>query len=108
MERIIDGLIRALGHPVTILLFVLIPFLSLPQAVASASVLTLVSWFAQTFVQLVALAVIQSGQNRQGARMERLLQETHDATIEELADMRAEQSERHRKLAARLFGGHHG
>lgn len=107
MTRLIDLLIRILGHPVTIVLFILIPLVSLPTAIASNDLLTIVSWFAQTFVQLVALAVIQSGQNRSGDRMEKLLQETHDATMEELSDMRHEQDDRHKKLTARLFGGHH-
>jgi hypothetical protein len=107
MTRLIDLLVRVLGHPVTVVLFILIPLLSLPSALASDDLLTIVSWFAQTFVQLVALAVIQSGQNRQGDRMEKMLTETHSAVMEELADMRQEQTERHQKLTSRLFGGHH-
>ena len=47
-------------------LFTAIALVSLPAAIASGSVIVIVSWVAQTFLQLVLLAVILVGQNVQG------------------------------------------
>jgi hypothetical protein len=43
--------------------FALIALISLPAAIASGSVIVIVSWIAQTFFQLVLLSVILVGQN---------------------------------------------
>ena len=43
--------------------FAALAFVSLPQAIASHSAVTLVSWISQTFLQLVLLSVIMVGQN---------------------------------------------
>ena len=46
--------------------FACIALISLPSAIASKSVITIVSWVAQTFLQLVLLSVIIVGQNASG------------------------------------------
>ncbi len=47
-------------------LFFLLTLVSLPAAIASKSALVIVSWIAQTFLQLVLLPIIIVGQNIQG------------------------------------------
>lgn len=47
-------------------LFSLLALISLPEALASEDPLEIVSWIAQTFLQLVLLPIIIVGQNIQG------------------------------------------
>ena len=44
-------------------LFAVIAFVSLPEAILSEDHLEIVSWFAETFLQLVLLLIIIVGQN---------------------------------------------
>ena len=46
--------------------FAAIALISLPSAISSHNVITIVSWVAQTFLQLVLLSVIIVGQNAAG------------------------------------------
>jgi hypothetical protein len=77
------------GRPITAILFALIALISLPAAIASGSLLAMVGWLAQTFLQLVLLSVIQFAANQGAADTQTLIQETHDAVLEELAEVRA-------------------
>jgi hypothetical protein len=43
--------------------FALLALVSLPGAIASGSLVTIVSWISQTFIQLVLLSIIIVGQN---------------------------------------------
>jgi hypothetical protein len=45
---------------------------------------TIISWIAQTFLQLVLLSVIMVGQDLQARGTAKIIQETHEATIAEL------------------------
>ena len=47
--------------------FALLAFVSLPSAIRSGNLVTLVSWISQTFLQLVLLSIIIVGQNVLGA-----------------------------------------
>ena len=47
--------------------FALLAFVSLPSAIRSGNLVTLVSWMSQTFLQLVLLSIIIVGQNVLGA-----------------------------------------
>ena len=74
--------------------FCLLAFISLPEALASEDPLKIVSWAAQTFLQLVLLPIIIVGQNIQSEIAERqadtdsktliairrLAEEIHEAT----------------------------
>ena len=51
-------------------IFTVIALISLPAAVSSGSVIIIVGWIAQTFIQLVLLSIIMVGQNVQGAKAE--------------------------------------
>ena len=46
-------------------LFTLLALISLPQAIKSGETIVIISWIAQTFLQLVLLPVIILGQNIQ-------------------------------------------
>jgi hypothetical protein len=50
-----------------------------------APVTAVATWVAQAFLQLVLLAVIQTGQNRGQQSMDRLVRETHDVVLVELS-----------------------
>jgi hypothetical protein len=67
--------------------FALFDLISLPEAIRSGPA-TLVSWVAQTFLQLVLLSVIMVGQNVQAAAADQRAEATfHDAsaTLHEVA-----------------------
>lgn len=51
-------------------LFAAIALISLPAAIKSGSVVIIVAWIAQTFLQLVLLSIIMVGQQVAGAALE--------------------------------------
>lgn len=51
-------------------IFTVVALISLPAAIASHSVIVIVSWVAQTFLQLVLLSIIMVGQNLQSQQSE--------------------------------------
>lgn len=63
--------------------FALIALLSLPSAIRSHDILVLVSWVAQTFLQLVLLSIIMVGQNISSKSVETMIAETHEASLGE-------------------------
>ena len=63
--------------------FALIALVSLPSALKSGDVITIVSWVAQTFLQLVLLSIIMVGQNVGSKSVEQKINETHTASLEE-------------------------
>ncbi|UOO37808.1 hypothetical protein IZU99_00640 [Oscillospiraceae bacterium CM] len=71
---------QAVGSMWCAYLFCIIALISLPSAIASHNVLTIVSWVAQTFLQLVLLSVILKGQNIQGERLESVIARIDDNT----------------------------
>ena len=69
-------------------LFAAIALISLPAAISSGNVLIIVAWVAQTFLQLVLLSIIMVGQQSHSEVLARQVAETHEAAIEELAELR--------------------
>ncbi len=66
--------------------FAALAFVSLPSAIASGSVVTMVSWVSQTFLQLVLLSVIIVGQNVLAAAADKRAEATYndaDAVLHE-------------------------
>lgn len=63
--------------------FAAIALLSLPAAIASHSLLVIVAWVAQTFLQLVLLSIIMVGQSVSSASVEQKINETHTASLAE-------------------------
>jgi len=64
-------------------LFAAIALVSLPAALRSHDLITIVSWVAQTFLQLVLLSIIMVGQNVASASVEQKINETHTASLGE-------------------------
>jgi hypothetical protein len=63
--------------------FAILTFISLPAAIKTHSVVTIVGWVAQTFLQLVLLSIIMVGQNAGSAAVEQKIDETHTASLGE-------------------------
>lgn len=57
-------------------IFAAIALISLPSAIASHNLLVIISWIAQTFLQLVLLSVIMVGQDIQSKKSEERTQKT--------------------------------
>ncbi len=62
-------------------LFALIALISLPAAIRSHDPIIIVSWIAQTFLQLVLLPIIIVGQNVQAAASDARAQSDHETLI---------------------------
>ena len=63
--------------------FAIIALVSLPSALRSGDVIVIVSWVAQTFLQLVLLSIIMVGQNVGSKALEQKINETHEASLGE-------------------------
>ena len=73
-------------------LFTLLALISAPTAFSSGNKLVIVSWIAQTFLQLVLLPIIIVGQNVQAAASDARAQATYDdaaAVLEEAKQIQA-------------------
>jgi len=64
-------------------LFAAIALISLPKAIQSGDSIIIVSWIAQTFLQLVLLSIIMVGQKVQSKIVEKTINETHAASLAE-------------------------
>ena len=58
---------RSVGTMACAYVFAIIALISLPSAINSGQVIVIVSWIAQTFLQLVLLSIIMVGQSVQSA-----------------------------------------
>ena len=63
--------------------FAIIALVSLPGAIATGNLVTIISWIAQTFLQLVLLSVIMVGQDLSARATAQIITETHSATLAE-------------------------
>lgn len=75
--RVAQRVTAAVGSMSCAYLFTAIALVSLPAALATGSVIVIVSWFAQTLVQLVLLSVILVGQGIQGAAADKRAESTY-------------------------------
>jgi len=64
-------------------IFAGIALISLPNALQSGDSIVIVSWIAQTFLQLVLLSIIMVGQKVQSSSVEQKIDETHTASLAE-------------------------
>ncbi|CAB4702645.1 MAG: hypothetical protein F2951_03925 [Actinobacteria bacterium] len=64
-------------------IFAAIALISLPGAIKSGDTIVIVSWVAQTFLQLVLLSIIMVGQHVQSESVEQKINETHAASLGE-------------------------
>ena len=69
-------------------LFAALASISLPDAI-HGGIAPLISWIAQTFLQLVLLSVIMVGQAVQGKKTEARAEEDHDAIMAEFEEIKA-------------------
>jgi hypothetical protein len=72
--------------------FALLALVALPSAIGQGTVLALVSWLSQTFIQLVMLSVIMVGQNilsRASDRRADMTYQDADATFHESQQIQA-------------------
>ena len=87
--------------------FVLFDLISLPDAIRGGAS-TIVSWVAQTFLQLVLLSIIMVGQNVQAAAADKRAEATFNdasATLHEMAHVQghlAAQDELLSRIAAKI------
>ena len=69
---------RAVGSMPVAYLFALLALVSLPAAINSHNTIIIVSWIAQTFLQLVLLPIIIVGQNVQAASSDARAEADHE------------------------------
>jgi hypothetical protein len=80
------------GTMVCAYLFMMLTLVSLPSAVSSGNLLIIVSWIAQTFLQLVLLPIIIVGQNVQAAASDKRAEQTYrdaEAVLHEAQQIQA-------------------
>ncbi|HWW10340.1 MAG TPA: hypothetical protein VNY76_08845 [Candidatus Acidoferrales bacterium] len=58
-------------------IFTVIALISLPSALSTGNIIIIISWIAQTFLQLVLLPIIIVGQNIQGAASDKRAADTY-------------------------------
>ncbi len=81
--------------------FSLLALVSLPAAIASGNTLVIVSWLAQTFLQLVLLPIIMVGQAVQARKAEKRDNETHQAVMAAHSETQQILRELHKKQSER-------
>ncbi len=64
-------------------IFAAIALISLPAAIKTGDVVIIVAWIAQTFLQLVLLSIIMVGQQVSSSSVEKMIKETHEASLGE-------------------------
>jgi hypothetical protein len=82
-ERLAAKITGAVGTMWAAYVFAAIALISLPAALASGDPIIIVAWIAQTFLQLVLLAVIMVGQDVQTKGVQKKIDETHEASLAE-------------------------
>jgi len=91
-DRIGLGITRRVGTMWAAYAFFGLTLVSLPAAIASHDAIIMVSWIAQTFLQLVLLPIIIVGQNIQAAASDRRAIATYDdagAILEEAKEIQS-------------------
>ncbi len=79
--RLAVAITQSVGSMWCAYLFALIALISLPAAIRSHDPIIIVSWIAQTFLQLVLLPIIIVGQNVQAAASDARAQSDHETLI---------------------------
>jgi hypothetical protein len=79
--RIAVGITKLVGSMWCAYLFALVALISLPAAISSPNALVIVSWIAQTFLQLVLLPIIIVGQNVQAAASDARAESDHKTLL---------------------------
>ena len=93
---------RVTGTMWMALAFALLALTSLPAALSSGDPIIIVSWIAQTFLQLVLLSIIMVGQNAQAAKVEARDIETHNTVMADSAEKHAASAEERAEMTEML------
>ena len=91
-DKIGLGITKRVGTMWAAYVFFALTLVSLPAAIASGNVIVIVSWVAQTFLQLVLLPIIIVGQNIQAAASDRRAIATYEdagAILEEAKEIQS-------------------
>ena len=91
-DKIGLGITKRVGTMWAAYIFFGLTLVSLPAAIASGNVIVIVSWIAQTFLQLVLLPIIIVGQNIQAAASDRRAIATYEdagAILEEAKEIQS-------------------
>jgi hypothetical protein len=72
---------RGVGTMACAYLFAVIAFISLPSALNSGQLIVIISWIAQTFLQLVLLSIIMVGQNVQSIASDARSERTYEDAV---------------------------
>lgn len=88
-QRVASFFADLLGSPYTIYVFALLALISLPAVWTSGNLTVIIAWITQTFIQLVALAVLQAKQVLDGRHSGIIANETHKNA--QLAEQNAEE-----------------
>ena len=100
-DRIGLAITKSVGTMWAAYLFFALTLVSLPAALASGNVIIIVSWVAQTFLQLVLLPIIIVGQNIQAAASDRRAIATYEdagAILEEAKEIQNHLSDQDQAL----------
>jgi len=111
-RKIAESITRGVSTMWCAYIFAAIALISLPNAIKSHDTIIIVSWIAQTFLQLVLLSIIMVGQSVQSESVSQQIAETHTASLgefemakearaiaaEELAELKVMSAEIHRIL----------
>ena len=82
-RKLADKITKFVGTMWCAYLFAIIACISLPSAIQTGDPIVIVSWVAQTFLQLVLLSIIMVGQSVQSSALEQKINETHEASLGE-------------------------
>lgn len=82
-RRIAEKITAAVSTMWCAYIFAAIALISLPAALRTGDPLIIVSWVAQTFLQLVLLSIIMVGQQASSAAVAQKISETHAASLSE-------------------------
>ena len=99
-EKIAQKITSAVATMWCAYIFAAIALISLPTAIKSHDTIVIVSWIAQTFLQLVLLSIIMVGQNVQSKGVEQKIDETHFASLAEFELAKEARSLAHQELKA--------
>ena len=75
--RVGVSITKAVGTMACAYIFTVIALISLPSAIKTGSVIIIISWIAQTFLQLVLLSIIMVGQNVQAQAADQRAENTY-------------------------------
>jgi uncharacterized membrane protein len=87
-ERVAIGVSSFVGSMWCAYIFGVIALISLPETLATGNLMVIVSWFAQTFLQLVLLSVIMVGQNLQSRHSEMRAEADYESDLRSEAEIK--------------------